>query len=81
MELAYNLLSQNAVGSVRLLNLAWCGMSNNNMVDARMSDMAPNFAAEWFMLFMSIGWDHGSELRPLVSLLLIPQVIYEYGQA
>jgi hypothetical protein len=28
---------------------------------------------------MSMGWHYVSELRPLMGLLFIPQVIYEYG--
>jgi hypothetical protein len=32
------------------------------------------------LLFMSIWWDNVSELRPLASLLFIPQMIYEYGE-
>lgn len=31
------------------------------------------------MLFMSNGGDYVSKLRPSTGLLLIPQVIYEYG--
>jgi hypothetical protein len=31
-------------------------------------------------LFMSMGWDDVSELRPQTGLLFIPQVIYENGE-
>jgi hypothetical protein len=31
-------------------------------------------------LVESMAWDYVSELRPPTSLLLIPQIIYEYGQ-
>jgi hypothetical protein len=38
-------------------------------------------SAIWmFVLFMSIGRDCVSELRPPTGLLLISQVIYEYGE-
>jgi hypothetical protein len=33
-----------------------------------------------FMLSMSMGWDYVSELWPPMGLLLIPQIIYEYGE-
>jgi hypothetical protein len=33
-----------------------------------------------FMLFMSMGWDYVSELRPPVGLLFIPQMICERGE-
>jgi hypothetical protein len=32
------------------------------------------------LLFMSMGWDYDSELRPPTGLLFIPQMIYEYGE-
>jgi hypothetical protein len=32
------------------------------------------------LLFMSVGRDYVSELRPPTGLLFIPQVIYEYGE-
>jgi hypothetical protein len=32
----------------------------------------------FLLLFMSIGWDYVSELRPPAGLLFVPQVIYEY---
>jgi hypothetical protein len=32
------------------------------------------------MMIMSMGWDYVSELRPPTGLLLIPHVIYEYGE-
>jgi hypothetical protein len=32
------------------------------------------------LLFMSMGRDYASELRPPTGLLFIPQVIYEYGE-
>jgi hypothetical protein len=32
------------------------------------------------VLFMSVGRDYVSELRPLAGLLFVPQVIYEYGE-
>jgi hypothetical protein len=35
---------------------------------------------EIFLLFMSMGWDYVSELRPPTGLLSIPQLIYEYGE-
>jgi hypothetical protein len=31
------------------------------------------------IMFMSMGWDYVSELRPLAGLLFIPRVIYEHG--
>jgi hypothetical protein len=31
------------------------------------------------LLFVSVGRDYVSELRPPVGLLFIPQLIYEYG--
>jgi hypothetical protein len=33
------------------------------------------------VLFMSIGWDNVSEMRPPKGLLFISQVMYEYGEA
>jgi hypothetical protein len=33
-----------------------------------------------FMLFMSMGWNYVSEVRPPACLLFIPQVIYEYAE-
>jgi hypothetical protein len=30
-------------------------------------------------LFMSMGWEYVSELRPPTDLLLIPQIVYDYG--
>jgi hypothetical protein len=46
-----------------------------------------NFSAEFLQetiyedhkLFMSIGLDHVSELRPPTGLLFIPHMIYKYG--
>jgi hypothetical protein len=32
------------------------------------------------VMIMSMGWDHVSELRPLMGLFFIPQVIYEHGE-
>jgi hypothetical protein len=34
----------------------------------------------FLMLFMSMGWDYVSELRPLTGLLFIPQKMYESGE-
>jgi hypothetical protein len=31
-------------------------------------------------MFMSMGWDDISELRPPTGLLFIPQMTYEYGE-
>jgi hypothetical protein len=31
-------------------------------------------------MFMSMGWDYVSELRPPTGLLFIPQVIYEHEE-
>jgi hypothetical protein len=33
------------------------------------------------LLFVSMGWDYVSELRPLTSLLFIPQMTYESEEA
>jgi hypothetical protein len=35
---------------------------------------------ELLLLFMSMGWDYISELRPPMDLLNIPQMIYEDGE-
>jgi hypothetical protein len=34
-----------------------------------------------FIMVMSMGWDHVSELRQPAGLSFIPQVIYEHGEA
>jgi hypothetical protein len=33
------------------------------------------------LLFMSMGWDYVSELRPSTGLLFIPKMIHEYGES
>jgi hypothetical protein len=63
----------------------WTEVLTEKLVCSKMAKGLISFNRNWIIilwmlfLFMSMGWDHVSELRPPMGLLFIPLMIYEHG--